>query len=89
MLSCQSFAVSQSIVPNSALCRNGHCGLSLQDTETRPGDKRVKKKKKRIHFCSLLEMFGLSFTLNGSMRVCAVFYLYSNIIRKFRIDFVL
>lgn len=86
MLSCQSFAVSQSIVPNSALCRNGHCGVSLQDTETRPGDKRVKKKKKkRIHFCSLLEMF----TLNGSMRVCAVFYLYSNIIRKFRIDFVL
>ena len=84
MLSCQSFAVSQSIVPNSALCRNGHCGVSLQDTETRPGDKRVKKKKK-IHFCSLLEMF----TLNGSMRFCAVFYLYSNIIRKFRIDFVL
>ena len=86
MLSCQSFAVSQSIVPNSALCRNGHCGVSLQDTETRPGKK--KKKKKRIHFCSLPEMFGSSFTLNGSMRVCAVCYLYSNIIRKFRIDFV-
>lgn len=85
MLSCQSFAVSQSIVPNGALCRNGHCGVSLQDTETRPGDKRVKKKKKKIVFCSLLEMF----TLNGSMRVCAVFYLYSNIIRKSRIDFVL
>ena len=84
MLSCQSFAVSQSIVPNSALCRNGHCRVSLQDTETRPVE-----KKKRIHFCSLLEMFGLSFTLNGSMRVCAVFYLYSDIIRKFRIDFVL
>ena len=50
MLSCQSFAVSQSIVPNSALCRNGHCGLSLQDTETRPGDKRVKKKKKKNSF---------------------------------------
>ena len=85
MLSCQSFAVSQSIVLNSALCRNGHCRVSLQDTETRP----VEKKKKRIHFCSLPEMFGSSFTLNGSMRVCAVFYLYSNIIRKFRIDFVL
>ena len=87
MLSCQSFAVSQSIVPNSAQCRNGHCGVSLQDTETRPVDE--KDKKKRIHFCSLPEMFGLSFTLNGSMRVCAVFYLYSNIIPKFRIDFVL
>lgn len=67
------------------MCQNGHCGVSLQDTETRP----VDKKDKKIHFCSLLEMFGLSFTLNGSMCVCAVFYLYSNSIRKFRIDFVL
>ena len=50
MLSCQSFAVSQSIVPNSALCRNVHCGVSLQDTEKRPGDKRVKKKKKKNSF---------------------------------------
>ena len=52
MLSCQSFAVSQSIVPNSALCRNGHCGVSLQDMETRPVDKKDKKKKNSFLFAS-------------------------------------